>query len=108
MFEYEGCRWGYGFLEGDPRLSQEELMYILRETVSLYLSGDKKKQVEADNLAGRIKTEYKQGMIGTLSGTIFNVEIYHSGIKGKLNLSFLVKELTMEEKATHIPPPTVH
>ena len=108
MFEYEGCRWGYGFLEGDSRLSQGELMYILRETVSLYLTGDEEKQVETDNLAGRIKTEYKRGMIGTLSGTIFNAEIYHSGIKGKLNLSFLINELTMEEKATHIPKHTTH
>ena len=108
MPEYRGYIWGYAFLRGDPRLDEEERIYLLEEAILLYLSGKSQRGIETDNFAGTIKTDHKRGMIGTIAGIIFEGEIEHRGIKGKLDLSFLINDSTLEERATHRSNATIH
>ena len=86
-------KWGYAFLKADARLKEEDRMHLLRESVLMYLNGNVKKDVETENIGGRI-TQGEYGVFGAFYGRAYNAEIDANDVRGKVKVSFLVSERT--------------
>jgi hypothetical protein len=89
---YEGYRFGITYLLGDARLTCEEKDDLLFEATRMYLEKEDESEVKGENFEGVIYTRRQHAQIGTYSGIQFDADIDTND--GKINLRFLVNELT--------------
>ncbi|MDA0262709.1 MAG: hypothetical protein O3A93_00960 [Chloroflexi bacterium] len=92
MLEHNGLRWGYVFLKGAAYLSAEEFQSLMVQAVEMFLAGETERNVRSAEYEGRLYTERRYELIGTIGGQRFNADLETS--RGHDNASFLVNEQT--------------
>lgn len=90
MFESKGVRWGYWFLIGNSRLSEEDRFSLVEDAISMYLSDTGRKKVKGDDYEGVLTTKGQYDMLGAFGGQRFEAELDSS--TGKIKLRFLINE----------------
>ena len=92
MFEHRGIRWGYVFLKASSYLNTEEFHELMVQAVEMFLAGETERNVKGPEYEGRLYTEQRYELIGTMGGQRFDADLETS--RGKDNASFLVNEQT--------------
>ena len=92
MLEHNGIRWGYVFLKASSYIGQEEFQELMVQAVEMYLAGETERNVKISEYEGRLHTEQRYELIGTIGGQRFDAVLETS--RGKDNASFLVNEQT--------------
>lgn len=92
-----GIAWGITFLIGDGRLQPRDKLYLMLEAAKMYYQDQKTKDVKTPNLEGRISTKKEFQILCDLGGIRFDAEL-DTNKYGKMNLSFLVCDLTKAEQ----------
>jgi len=92
MLEHNGIRWGYVFLKAASYLGQDEFHELMVQAVEMYLAGEIERNVKSSEYEGRLYTEQRYELIGTLGGQRFDANLETS--RGKDTASFLVNEQT--------------
>ena len=92
MLEHKGIRWGYVFLKASSYLEQEEFQELMVQAVEMYLSGEEQRNVKGSEYEGRLYTEQRYELIGTIGGQRFDADLETT--RGRDNASFLVNEQT--------------
>ena len=92
MLEHKGLRWGYVFLKASSYLNTEEFHELMLQAVEMFLAGELERQVKGAEYEGRLYTEQRYELIGTLGGQRFDADLETS--RGRDNASFLVNEQT--------------
>jgi hypothetical protein len=89
-FKYKGYIWRSTFLETDSLMSEEDRLRIRTQIADMYLDGKDKANIKGDDYEGRITTNNKSYLVGSLWGQEFEavLETNH----GKSKLSLLVAE----------------
>tara|TARA_B110000196_G_C20596415_1_gene408701 strand:+ start:238 stop:546 length:309 start_codon:yes stop_codon:yes gene_type:complete len=92
MLEHNGMRWGYVFLKSASHLQQNDILDVMRGAVEMYLDGENERELKASFYEGKLYTQNKYELLGSLGGQRFDAEIETN--KGKDILTFLVSEQT--------------
>ena len=92
MMEHKGIRWGYVFLKASSYLGQEEFQELMVLAVEMFLAGETERNVKGPEYEGRLYTEQRYELIGTMGGQRFDADLETS--RGHDNASFLVNEQT--------------
>ena len=92
MMEHKGIRWGYVFLKASSYLGQEEFQELMVQAVEMFLAGETERNVKGPEYEGRLYTEQRYELIGTMGGQRFDADLETS--RGHDNASFLVNEQT--------------
>ncbi|MCH8801993.1 MAG: hypothetical protein IH963_13915 [Chloroflexi bacterium] len=92
MLEHKGIRWGYVFLRAASYLNTEEFQELMVQAVEMYLAGETERSVKGSAYEGRLYTEQRYELIGTLGGQRFDADLETA--RGRDNASFLVNEQT--------------
>ena len=92
MLEHKGIRWGYVFLKASSHLNTEEFHELMVQAVEMYLAGETERNVKGPEYDGRLYTEQRYELIGTIGGQRFDADLETS--RGHDNASFLVNEQT--------------
>jgi len=92
MMEHKGIRWGYVFLKASSYLGQEEFQELMVQAVEMFLAGETERNVKGPAYEGRLYTEQRYELIGTMGGQRFDADLETS--RGHDNASFLVNEQT--------------
>ena len=92
MMEHKGIRWGYVFLKASSYLGQEEFQELMVQAVEMFLAGETERNVKGPEYEGRLYTEQRYELIGTMGGQRFDADLEPS--RGHDNASFLVNEQT--------------
>ncbi|MEE8465896.1 MAG: hypothetical protein V3S68_05410 [Dehalococcoidia bacterium] len=92
MLEHKGLRWGYVFLKASSYLSNEEFHELMVQSVEMYLAGETERNVKGPEYEGRLYTEQRYELIGTMGGQRFDADLDTS--RGHDHASFLVNEQT--------------
>ena len=92
MLEHKGIRWGYVFLKGSSYLNTDEFHELMVQAVDMYLAGEEQRNVKGSEYEGRLFTEQRYELIGTLGGQRFDADLETT--RGRDNASFLVNEQT--------------
>ena len=92
MLEHKGIRWGYVFLKASSYLNTEEFHELMAQAVEMYLAGETERQVKGAEYEGRLYTEQRYELIGTIGGQRFDADLETS--RGRDTASFLVNEQT--------------
>ena len=92
MLEHKGIRWGYVFLRAASYLNTEEFQELMVQAVEMYLAGETERNVKGSEYEGRLYTEQRYELIGTLGGQRFDADLETT--RGRDNASFLVNEQT--------------
>lgn len=92
MMEHKGIRWGYVFLKASSYLGQEEFQELMVQAVEMFLAGETERNVKGPEYEGRLYTEQRYELIGTMCGQRFDADLETS--RGHDNASFLVNEQT--------------
>ena len=92
MLEHKGMRWGYVFLKASSYLSTEQFHELMVQAVEMYLAGEIERTVKGAEYEGRLYTEQRYELIGTIGGQRFDADLETS--RGRDNASFLVNEQT--------------
>ncbi len=92
MMEHKGIRWGYVFLKASSYLGQEEFQELMVQAVEMFLAGETERNVTGQEYEGRLYTEQRYELIGTMGGQRFDADLETS--RGPENASFLVNEQT--------------
>ena len=92
MLEHQGIRWGYVFLRASSYLNTDEFHELMLQAVEMFLAGELERQVKGSEYEGRLYTEQRYELIGTLGGQRFDADLETS--RGRDNASFLVNEQT--------------
>ena len=79
--------WRYAFVNPDAVLSFDDREHLLRETIRLYRSGRKTRTIKGKEFEGRLARK-KYGLIGDMSGYIFEAEIETNN--GERNASIML------------------
>ncbi|MBM12016.1 MAG: hypothetical protein CL759_08085 [Chloroflexi bacterium] len=90
MLEHKGIRWGYVFLKASSYLEQEEFQELMVQAVEMYLAGEEQRNVKGSEYEGRLYTEQRYELIGTIGGQRFDADLETT--RGRDNASFLVNE----------------
>ncbi|HCL25456.1 MAG TPA: hypothetical protein DHW65_03805 [Dehalococcoidia bacterium] len=90
MLEHKGIRWGYVFLKASSYLKQEEFQELMVQAVEMYLAGEEQRNVKGSEYEGRLYTEQRYELIGTIGGQRFDADLETT--RGRDNASFLVNE----------------
>lgn len=85
-------RWGFTFLQGSSRLSEDEKFALMDLSTIMYLRQEQKKLLKSKNYDGILWTEGKVGSLGCYGGQVFEAEVEND--KGRCTLRFLVSEQT--------------
>lgn len=92
MLEHNGVRWGYVFLKASSHLGQDEFRALMVQAVEMYLAGETERSVQGPEYEGRLYTEQRYELIGTMGGQRFDANLETS--RGHDYASFLVNEQT--------------
>ena len=92
MLEHKGLRWGYVFLKVSSYLDTEEFHELMIQAVEMYLAGETERNVKGAEYDGRLYTEQRYELIGTMGGQRFDADLDTS--RGHDHASFLVNEQT--------------
>ena len=92
MMEHKGIRWGYVFLKASSYLGQEEFQELMVQAVEMFLAGETERNVKGPEYEGRLYTEQRYELIGTMGGQRFDADLETS--RGHDNASSLVNEQT--------------
>ncbi|HAA94670.1 MAG TPA: hypothetical protein DCE26_03160 [Dehalococcoidia bacterium] len=92
MLEHKGIRWGYVFLKASSYLEQEEFQELMVQAVEMYLAGEEQRNVKGSEYEGRLYTEQRYELIGTIGGQRFDADLETT--RGRDKASFLVNEQT--------------
>ncbi len=92
MLEHKGLRWGYVFLKASSYLDTEEFHELMVQAVEMYLAGENERMVKGSEYDGRLYTEQRYELIGTMGGQRFDADLDTS--RGHDHASFLVNEQT--------------
>ena len=92
MLEHKGLRWGYVFLKASSYLSGEEFHELMVQAVEMFLAGEEERNVKGSEYEGRLYTEQRYELIGTIGGQRFDADLETS--RGRDKASFLVNEQT--------------
>ncbi len=92
MLEHMGIRWGYVFLSAASYLRAEEAHGLMVQAVEMYLAGEGERNIKQAGFEGKITTEQKYEVIGSLGGQRFDAEL--DTPQGRDKASFLVSEQT--------------
>jgi hypothetical protein len=92
MLEHKGLRWGYVFLKASSYLDTEEFQELMVQAVEMYLAGENERKVKGTEYDGRLYTEQRYELIGTMGGQRFDADLDTS--RGRDHASFLVNEQT--------------
>ena len=85
-------RWGYVFLRSASYLGEGEAREIMVEAVEMFLVGDEERNIKSSGFEGRLYTEMRYEIIGTLGGQRFDADLETP--YGRDKASFLVSEQT--------------
>jgi hypothetical protein len=92
MLEHNGLRWGYVFLKASSYLNTDEVQELMIQAVEMFLAGETERNVKGSEYEGRLFTEQRYELIGTMGGQRFDADIETS--RGRDKASFLVNEQT--------------
>jgi len=92
MLEHNGIRWGYVFLKASSYLGTDEFQDLMVQAVEMFLAGEIERNVKGSEYEGRLYTEQRYELIGTMGGQRFDADLETS--RGHDNASFLVNEQT--------------
>ena len=92
MLEHMGFRWGYVFLRAATHLDAEGLHDLMLQAVEMFLAGEEERQVKGGGFDGKLRTEMRYEIIGSLGGQRFDAELETA--YGHDTATFLVSEQT--------------
>ena len=92
MLEHKGIRWGYVFLRASTYLNAEETQELMVQAVEMFLLGESERNVKGSEYDGRLSTEQRYELIGTMGGQRCDADIETS--RGRDKAAFLVNEQT--------------
>ena len=92
MLEHKGIRWGYVFLKASSYLNTKEFHELMLQAVEMYLAGENERKVKGPEYDGRLYTEQRYELLGTMGGQRFDADLDTS--RGRDHASFLVNEQT--------------
>ena len=92
MLEHKGLRWGYVFLKASSYLNTDEFHELMVQAVEMFLVGETERNVKGPEYDGRLYTEQRYELIGTMGGQRFDADLDTS--RGRDKASFLVNEQT--------------
>ena len=75
MLEHKGIRWGYVFLRASTYLNAEETQELMVQAVEMFLLGESERNVKGSEYDGRLSTEQRYELIGTMGGQRFDADI---------------------------------
>ena len=92
MLEHMGTRWGYVFLRAASHLDANGLHDLMLQAVEMFLAGEEERQVKGGGFEGRLRTEMRYEIIGSLGGQRFDADLETA--YGPDTATFLVSEQT--------------
>ncbi|MEE3004471.1 MAG: hypothetical protein VX638_03340 [Chloroflexota bacterium] len=92
MLEHNGMRWGYVFLRAASHIGEEEAKEIMVQAVEMFLVGEEERNMKSSGFEGRLYTEMRYEIIGSLGGQRFDADLETPF--GRDKASFLVSEQT--------------
>ena len=92
MMDHKGIRWGYVFLKASSYLGQDEFQELMVQAVEMFLAGETERNVKGPEYEGRLYTEQRYELIGTMGGQRFDADLETP--YGRDKASFLVSEQT--------------
>ena len=92
MLEHKGMRWGYVFLRAASHIGEEEALVIMEQAVEMFLVGEEERNIKNSGFEGRLYTEMRYEIIGSLGGQRFDADLETP--YGRDKASFLVSEQT--------------
>ena len=92
MLEHMGIRWGYVFLRAASYIDDEDLHELMAQAVEMYLASEEERDIKCDGFEGKLTTERRYEVIGTLGGQRFDAEL--ETLRGRDKATFLVNEQT--------------
>ncbi|MEC9279448.1 MAG: hypothetical protein VX947_00980, partial [Chloroflexota bacterium] len=92
MLEHKGMRWGYVFLRAASHIGEEEALVIMEQAVEMFLVGEEERNIKSSGFEGRLYTEMRYEIIGSLGGQRFDADLETP--YGRDKASFLVSEQT--------------
>ena len=87
-----GFRWGYVFLRAASHLNADGLHDLMVQAVEMFLAGEEERQVKGGDFEGKLRTEMRYEIIGSLGGQRFDAELETA--YGPDTATFLVSEQT--------------
>jgi len=85
-------RWGYVFLRAASHIGEEEAKEIMVQAVEMFLIGEEERTIKSSGFEGRLYTEMRYEIIGSLGGQRFDADLETPF--GRDKASFLVSEQT--------------
>jgi hypothetical protein len=85
-------RWGYVFLRAASHIGEEEALVIMEQAVEMFLVGEQERNIKSSGFEGRLYTEMRYEIIGSLGGQRFDADLETP--YGRDKASFLVSEQT--------------
>ena len=79
-------------MKASSYLGQEEFQELMVQAVEMFLAGETERNVKGPEYEGRLYTEQRYELIGTMGGQRFDADLETS--RGHDNASFLVNEQT--------------
>ena len=92
MLEHMGFRWGYVFLRAATHLDADGLHELMVQAVEMFLAGEEERQVKGGGFEGKLRTEMRYEIIGSLGGQRFDADLETA--YGRDTATFLVSEQT--------------
>ena len=92
MLEHKGMRWGYVFLRAASHIGEEEALVIMEQAVEMFLVGEEERNIKSSGFEGRLYTEMRYEILGSLGGQRFDADLETP--YGRDKASFLVSEQT--------------
>ena len=92
MLEHKEMRWGYVFLRAASHIGEEEVLVIMEQAVEMFLVGEEERNIKSSGFEGRLYTEMRYEIIGSLGGQRFDADLETP--YGRDKASFLVSEQT--------------
>ena len=80
------------FLRAASHIGEEEALVIMEQAVEMFLVGEEERNIKSSGFEGRLYTEMRYEIIGSLGGQRFDADLETS--RGRDNASFLVNEQT--------------
>ena len=96
-------RWGFTFLMGTSRLADEQKLRLVAQATLLYLAGEERVEISEDTFEGVLYTEHEWRVMGSFSGQQFDAILDSDPDAGRIHLSFLVNEQTLNAGPAYSP-----
>ena len=80
------------FLQAASHIGEEEALLIMEQAVEMFLVGEEERNIKSSGFEGRLYTEMRYEIIGSLGGQRFDADLETP--YGRDKASFLVSEQT--------------